>query len=77
VTGTVGSTGKTAKTPASHRLVDENGKVLFDLRWDKGDLSKLSGSKVGIVGTIKSYEGWPHKVIVIERIDVLDDSEEK
>lgn len=77
VTGTVGSTGKTAKTPASHRLFDENGKVLFDLRWDKGDLSKLSGSKVGVVGTIKSYEGWPHKVIVIERIDVLDDSEEK
>lgn len=77
VTGTVGSTGKTARTPASHRLFDENGKVLYDLRWDKGDLGKLSGSKVGIVGTIKSYEGWPHKVIVIERIDVLDDSEEK
>lgn len=77
VTGTVGSTGKTARTPASHRLFDENGKVLYDLRWDKGDLSKLSGSKVGVVGTVKSYEGWPHKVIVIERIDVLEDSEEK
>ncbi|MCB9933626.1 MAG: hypothetical protein H6841_09410 [Planctomycetes bacterium] len=75
--GTVGSTGKTAKTPASHRLFDENGKALYDLRWDKGDLSKLSGSKVGVVGTVKSYEGWPNKVIVIERIDVIDDSEEK
>ena len=75
--GTVGSTGKTAKTPASHRLFDENGKVLYDLRWDKGDLSKLSGSKVGIVGTVKSYDGWPHKVIVIERIDVVDDGETK
>ncbi|MCB9893591.1 MAG: hypothetical protein H6839_04005 [Planctomycetes bacterium] len=77
VTGTVGSTGKSAKTPASHRLFDENGKVLYDLRWDKGDLSKLMGSKVGIVGTVKQYDGWPNKVIVIERVDVLDDGETK
>ncbi|MCA8914893.1 MAG: hypothetical protein KDB90_05735 [Planctomycetes bacterium] len=77
VTGTVGSTGKSAKTPASHRLFDENGKVLYDLRWDKGDLSKLMGSNVGIVGTVKQYDGWPNKVIVIERVDVIDDGGDK
>ncbi|MBK9974917.1 MAG: SH3 domain-containing protein [Planctomycetes bacterium] len=76
-TGTVGATGKSAKTPASHRLFDADGKVLYDLRWDKGDLSKLMGSKVGIVGTVKQYDGWPNKVIVIERIDVLTDEEDK
>jgi hypothetical protein len=77
VTGTVGSTGKTAKTPASHRLFDADGNVLYDLRWDKGDLSKLMGSNVGITGTVKEYEGWPNKVIVIERIDVLEETEDK
>lgn len=76
-TGTIGSTGKSARTPASHRLFDAEGKVVYDLRWDKGDLGKLMGSKVGIVGTVKQYEGWPHKVLVIERIDVLDDEEGK
>lgn len=74
-TGTVGSTGKTARTPASHRLFDADGNILYDLRWDKGDLSKLMGSKVGIVGKVKEYDGWPHKVIVIERIDVIEDDE--
>jgi uncharacterized protein YgiM (DUF1202 family) len=77
VTGTVGATGKTAKTPASHRLFDDEGKVLYDLRWDKGDLSKLMGSKVGIVGTVKKYDGWTNEVIVIERIDVLEEDEDK
>jgi uncharacterized protein YgiM (DUF1202 family) len=77
VTGTVGATGKTAKTPASHRLFDDEGKVLYDLRWDKGDLSKLMGSKVGIVGTVKKYDGWANEVIVIERIDVLEEDEDK
>ncbi|MCC6464607.1 MAG: hypothetical protein IT463_04625 [Planctomycetes bacterium] len=76
-TGTIGSTGKSARTPASHRLFDDEGKVIYDLRWDKGDLAKLMGSKVGIVGTVKEYEGWPHKVVVIERIDVLADEEDK
>ncbi|MCC7508637.1 MAG: hypothetical protein IT464_04635 [Planctomycetes bacterium] len=75
--GTVGSHGKTAKTPASHRLFDENGKILLDLRWDDGDLSKLMGSRVGIVGEVKEYKGWPHKVIVIKRVDVLEEGEEK
>ena len=74
-TGTVGSTGKTARTPASHRLFDADGNILYDLRWDKGDLSKLMGSKVGIVGKVKEYDGWAHKVIVIERIDVIEDDE--
>lgn len=77
VTGTLGSTGKSAKTPASHRLFDAEGKVLYDLRWDKGDLGKLMGCKVGIVGTVKEYDGWPNKVIVIERIDVMSDEEDK
>ena len=77
VTGTVGSHGKTAKTPASHRLFDENGKVLYDMRWDKGDLAKLMGSRVGIVGKVKKFDSWPHEVIIIERIDVLEDGEEK
>lgn len=77
VTGTVGSHGKTAKTPASHRLYDANGNVLYDLRWDKGDLSKLMGSNVGIVGKVKSYDGWPNKVIIIERIDVIETESEK
>lgn len=77
VTGTVGSHGKTAKTPASHRLFDAEGNVLYDLRWDKGDLSKLMGSNVGIVGKVKSYDGWKHKVIVIERIDVIEAESEK
>ena len=76
-TGAVGSTGKTAKTPASHRLFDDEGNVLYDLRWDKGDLAKLMGSKVGIVGTVKEYDGWPNKVIVIERIDVIEEDEDK
>ena len=75
--GTLGSTGKSARTPASHRLFDGEGKPLYDLRWDKGDLGKLMGCKVGIVGTVKEYEGWPHKVVIIERIDVLSDEEEK
>ncbi len=75
--GTVGSHGKTAKTPASHRLFDENGKILLDLRWDDGDLSKLMGSRVGIVGEVKEYKGWTHKVIVIKRVDVLEEGEEK
>lgn len=75
--GTVGSHGKTAKTPASHRLFDENGKALVDLRWDGGDLSKLMGSRVGIVGEVKEYKGWANKVIVIKRVDVLEDGEEK
>lgn len=77
VTGTVGSHGKTAKTPASHRLYDADGNVLYDLRWDKGDLSKLMGSNVGIVGKVKSYDGWKNKVIVIERIDVIETESDK
>lgn len=77
VKGTIGSTGKNAKTPASHRLFDAEGNVLYDLRWDKGDLGKLMGSNVGIVGTVKQYEGWPYKVLVIERIDVLAAEEDK
>ncbi|MBZ0137135.1 MAG: hypothetical protein K8I27_12265 [Planctomycetes bacterium] len=75
--GTVGSHGKTAKTPASHRLYDADGNVLYDLRWDKGDLGKLMGSNVGIVGKVKSYDGWAHKVVVIERIDVIETEETK
>lgn len=77
VKGTIGSTGKNAKTPASHRLFDAEGNVLYDLRWDKGDLGKLMGSNVGIVGTVKQYDGWPYKVLVIERIDVLAAEEDK
>ncbi len=76
-TGRVGSHGKSAQTPASHRLYDAEGNVLYDLRWDKGSLSKLMGSNVGIVGKVKKYEGWPHKVVIIERIDVIDDGESK
>ncbi|MCL4732160.1 MAG: hypothetical protein KJ044_17235, partial [Planctomycetes bacterium] len=60
-----------------HRLFDADGKVIYDLRWDKGDLGKLMGSHVGIVGTVRQYEGWPYKVLVIERIDVLAAEEEK
>jgi hypothetical protein len=77
VIGKVGSHGKSAKTPASHRLFNDKGEVLYDLRWDDGDLKKLMGSKVGITGKVKEYPGWAHKVIVIERIDVLDDGESK
>jgi hypothetical protein len=44
---------------------------------DKGDLSKYMGSRVGVVGEIKEYAGWPQKVIVITRIDVIDTGEEK
>jgi hypothetical protein len=29
------------------------------------------------VGTVKEYDGWPHKVVIIERIDVLSDEEGK
>ena len=76
-TGTVGSHGKTAKTPASHRLFDADGKIIHDLRWDKGDLAKLMGNNVGIVGKVKKYDGWPHEVIIIERIDILEDGESK
>lgn len=75
--GTVGSTGNLAKTPASHRMFDENGKVLYDLRWDKGDLAKYWGKFVGVTGEIKEYEGWPYKVIVIKRIDVLIEDDDK
>jgi uncharacterized protein YraI len=75
--GTVGRHGRTARTPASHRLFDDEGKILYDLRWDDGDLTRLMGSRVGIVGEIREYEGWPHKVIVITRIEVIDDGEEK
>lgn len=75
--GKLGGTGKNTKTPASHRLFDDEGEVLYDLRWDDGDLRKLLGAKVGIVGVIKEYKNWPHKVIVITRIDVLSDEEEK
>ncbi len=75
--GTVGSHGKTARTPASHRLFDENGNIVIDLRMDKGDLSKYMGSRVGVVGEIKEYVGWPQKVILITRIDVIDDGEDK
>ncbi|MDC1142521.1 hypothetical protein OAU50_05480 [Planctomycetota bacterium] len=77
VEGKLGSTGKLTKTPASHRLFDDEGEVLYDLRWDKGDLSKLVGARVGIVGTIKSYKGWPYKVVIVTRVDVLSDEEEK
>jgi hypothetical protein len=75
--GTVGSHGRSARTPASHRLFDDSGKVVMDLRWDKGDLSRFMGSRVGVVGEIKEYEGWPHPVIIITRIDVIDDGEDK
>jgi uncharacterized protein YgiM (DUF1202 family) len=75
--GTVGSHGKTAKTPASHRLFDEAGNTLLDLRWDEGELAKYMGSKVGVVGEVKEYKGWPNKVIVITRIDVIDEGEDK
>jgi uncharacterized protein YraI len=76
-TGTVGSHGRTARTPASHRLFDEDGKVLYDLRWDGGNLARLMGSRVGIVGTVREYEGWSTPVIVIERIDIIEDGEVK
>ena len=75
--GKLGSHGKNTKSPASHSLFDEEGEVMYDLRWDKGDLKKLLGSKVGVIGVIKEYKNWPNKVIVITRIDVLDDEEEK
>lgn len=75
--GTVGSHGQSARTPASHRLFDDKGKVVLDLRWDKGDLTRFMGSRVGIVGEIKEYDGWPHSVIVITRIDVIDEGEDK
>lgn len=75
--GKIGSHGKSARTPASHRLFNDKGEVLYDVRWDDGDLKKLMGSKVGVTGKVKKYDGWPHKVIVIERIDVIDDGESK
>ncbi|MCC6574145.1 MAG: hypothetical protein IT462_10155 [Planctomycetes bacterium] len=75
--GTIGSTGKLAKTPASHRLNDDKGNTLYDLRWDGGDLSKLWGKYVGVTGEIKEYEGWPNKVIVIKRVDVLIEDDDK
>ena len=77
VKGTIGRTGKTAKTPASHRLFDDAGKVLYDIRWDKGDLSRMVGKYVGITGKVKEYDGWPNKVIVIKRIDTLIQDDDK
>lgn len=77
VEGTIGATGKTARTPASHRLFDDNGKVLYDLRWDDGDLDRLKGKYVGVVGEVKTYKGWPNKVIVITRVDVLIKDDDK
>ncbi len=75
--GTVGATGKLAKTPASHRLFDDAGNVLYDIRWDKGDLSKYMGKYIGITGEVKEYDGWPNKVIVIKRVDVLIQDDDK
>lgn len=75
--GVVGSHGQSARTPASHRLFDDKGKVVIDLRWDKGDLTRYMGSRVGVVGEIKEYDGWPNPVIIITRIDVIDDGEDK
>lgn len=75
--GTVGATGKTARTPASHRLFGDDDKVLYDLRWDKGDLSKFAGKYVRVAGEVKQYDGWPNKVIVITKIEVLIEDEDK
>lgn len=75
--GTVGATGKLAKTPASHRLFGDDDKVLYDLRWDKGDLAQYAGKYVRVAGEIKSYDGWPNKVIVIKKIEVLIEDEDK
>ncbi len=75
--GTVGATGKLAKTPASHRLFGDDDKVLYDLRWDKGDLAKYAGKYVRVSGEIKQYDGWPNKVIVIKKIEILIEDEDK
>jgi hypothetical protein len=75
--GTVGATGKLAKTPASHRLFGDDDKVLYDLRWDKGDLSQYAGKYVRVSGEIKQYDGWPNKVVVITKIEILIEDEDK
>lgn len=75
--GTVGATGKLAKTPASHRLFGDDDKVLYDLRWDKGDLSKFAGKYVRVAGEVKQYDGWPNKVIVITKVEILIEDEDK
>jgi uncharacterized protein YgiM (DUF1202 family) len=75
--GTVGATGKMAKTPASHRLFGDDDKVLYDLRWDKGDLSEYAGKYVRVSGEIKQYDGWANKVIVIKKIEILIQDDDK
>jgi len=72
-TGFVADHGKDARIPASHALCDADGKVIYYIRWDTGDLDGLWQKKVRIAGTTREVAGWDKPVVVITRIEAVAD----
>jgi SH3-like domain-containing protein len=68
-TGFIADHGRETRMPASHALTDENGKVLYYLRWDTGDLASLFAKKVSVSGTSQEFDGWDKPVIIVKRCD--------
>ncbi len=70
-TGFVADHGKDARIPASHALCDADGKVIYYIRWDTGDLDTLWQKSVRIAGTAREVAGWDKPVVVITRIEAV------
>ncbi|MBI2192566.1 MAG: SH3 domain-containing protein [Planctomycetes bacterium] len=59
--------------PGTHKLVNENGKVLFILASDTHNLEEFVGKEVGINGDGQKLAGWNAGFVEVQEIDVLDD----
>ncbi|MHC5036653.1 MAG: SH3 domain-containing protein [Planctomycetota bacterium] len=74
--GTLKGMGLMVLRRGTHKLVDENGIEMYTLRAaEKSGVDlyhwKYFEKEVGIVGTVLTVAGWPKKVIVVKRIDIL------
>jgi len=74
--GWVASHGRKARVPASHALVDADGKVIVFLR---GNIDHMVGKYAGVTGIEKTHDGWDRPIVAVERCDeqLEPDAEDK
>ncbi len=75
VQGKVAHHGRKAISPASHALLDQDGNIIYYLRWLEGDLDRVWNRKVALNGELKKYEGWEKPVLLIDNCSEIIEEE--
>jgi hypothetical protein len=72
--GRVRSLDRVWHRPSTHKLVDDQGEILYLINSDRHNLNDFDGKRVGIIGKTSDVRGWRAKLIDVDEIDVIDDS---